>query len=209
MPTLTSDPLTILIRSDAWGTREVLKVCRGLTHEQFHQHFPMGLGTLHDTLTHVLGAMRSWTDRLADRPVRPRLMAIPGRPSTPTDARERSVEELLTLIDDAERDLLEVCERIVREGRLATMVIVEWAAQPAVPATPTPESKPASPAKRYTFTRGDVLVHVTTHGYHHRAQCLNMLRQLGAPVPGVTPGLPELSAVDWQMEHESPGVEVE
>jgi len=38
--------------------------------------------------------------------------------------------------------------------------------------------------KSYTFTRGGVITHVTTHGMHHRAQCLNMLRQMGiAPLP--------------------------
>jgi uncharacterized damage-inducible protein DinB len=36
-----------------------------------------------------------------------------------------------------------------------------------------------------------VLTHVTTHGMHHRAQCLNMLRQLG-----VTP-LPPSSVTEW------------
>jgi uncharacterized damage-inducible protein DinB len=45
--------------------------------------------------------------------------------------------------------------------------------------------------KKYSFTRGGVLTHVTTHGMHHRAQCLNMLRQLGvSPVPA--PGV-----IDW------------
>ena len=43
----------------------------------------------------------------------------------------------------------------------------------------------------YTFTRGAILTHVTTHGMHHRAQCLNMLRQLG-----VTP-LPASAVVEW------------
>jgi len=38
--------------------------------------------------------------------------------------------------------------------------------------------------KTYSFTRGAVLTHVTTHGMHHRAQALNMLRHLGVdPVP--------------------------
>ena len=41
------------------------------------------------------------------------------------------------------------------------------------------------------LTRGAVLVHVTTHGMHHRAQCLNMLRQLG------TPSLPPSSVTEW------------
>ena len=45
--------------------------------------------------------------------------------------------------------------------------------------------------KSYSFTRGAVLTHVTTHGMHHRAQCLNMLKQLG-----VKP-LPHSSVAEW------------
>ena len=45
--------------------------------------------------------------------------------------------------------------------------------------------------KEYTFTRGTVLTHVTTHGMHHRAQCLNMLKHMG-----VSP-LPPSSVVEW------------
>jgi uncharacterized damage-inducible protein DinB len=45
--------------------------------------------------------------------------------------------------------------------------------------------------KEFTFTRGAVLTHITTHGMHHRAQCLNMLRHLG-----VSP-LPPSSVTEW------------
>ena len=38
-----------------------------------------------------------------------------------------------------------------------------------------------------------MLAHVATHGMHHRAQCLNMLRQLGAP-------LPEIDLLEWQLQ---------
>jgi uncharacterized damage-inducible protein DinB len=47
--------------------------------------------------------------------------------------------------------------------------------------------------KMYTFTRGAVVTHVTTHGTHHRAQCLNMLRQMG-----VRP-LPPSSVLEWML----------
>ena len=48
--------------------------------------------------------------------------------------------------------------------------------------------------KSYTFTRGGVLTHVTTHGVHHRAQCLNMFRQLGvSPVPAS-------SVLEWMRD---------
>ncbi|MAV35964.1 MAG: hypothetical protein CMJ59_10930 [Planctomycetaceae bacterium] len=38
--------------------------------------------------------------------------------------------------------------------------------------------------RSYDLARGGVLTHVTTHGMHHRAQCLNMLRHVGVdPLP--------------------------
>lgn len=45
--------------------------------------------------------------------------------------------------------------------------------------------------KTYAFTRGTVVTHVTTHGMHHRAQCCNMLRQLGVEGPF------RVSVVEW------------
>jgi uncharacterized damage-inducible protein DinB len=47
--------------------------------------------------------------------------------------------------------------------------------------------------RSYTFTRGAVLTHVTTHGMHHRAQCLNMLRQIGIEK------LPHAAVVEWML----------
>lgn len=47
--------------------------------------------------------------------------------------------------------------------------------------------------KTYSFSRGGVVTHVMTHGMHHRAQCLNMLRQVG-----VNP-LPTSSVVEWMI----------
>jgi uncharacterized damage-inducible protein DinB len=49
----------------------------------------------------------------------------------------------------------------------------------------------------YRFTLGAMLIHVTTHGMHHRAQCLNMLRQLA--VPGISDRLPEIDVLEWQI----------
>jgi uncharacterized damage-inducible protein DinB len=45
----------------------------------------------------------------------------------------------------------------------------------------------------YSFTRGGVLTHVMTHAVHHRAQCINMLRQLGVEK------LPPSSVLEWMM----------
>ena len=49
----------------------------------------------------------------------------------------------------------------------------------------------------YRFTLGAMLVQVTTHGMHHRAQCLNMLRRL--ELPGISAALPDLDVLEWQL----------
>jgi uncharacterized damage-inducible protein DinB len=47
--------------------------------------------------------------------------------------------------------------------------------------------------KSWVFPRGGVVTHVMTHGMHHRAQALNMLRHVGAQ-------LPTSSVVEWMRE---------
>ncbi len=156
----SSDPIDVLLASNIWATHNIIDACEKLSSEQFHQTFEMGLGSLHDTITHILGAMRGWSDFLGGRQQRPRL-----------EGENRSPQQLRVLLDDIGNDLNE----------LAT-------------AHATNESVTGSRGgKSYTFTRGAVLVHVTTHGMHHRAQCLNMLRHLG-----VDP-LPASSVIEWTM----------
>lgn len=193
---LTHDTIDALIASDAWGTRAILNICETLPREQFHQKFDIGLSSLHDTLTHMISAMRRWTDRLAKRTPRPMLHAVPEFPHVGGENSDRTPAELLAMHEDAARDLRATMDAIRRDGRLASTISMDWPGSGAE----------AGLMKTYTLAVGVIIAHVTTHGYHHRAQCLNMLRRLGAPVPGVTPGYPEPSAVDWQVEVESPPV---
>jgi uncharacterized damage-inducible protein DinB len=50
--------------------------------------------------------------------------------------------------------------------------------------------------KNHAVTRGGVVTHVALHSMHHRAQCLNMLRQLG-----VTP-LPMTGCMQWMISEQ-------
>ena len=184
---LSSDVVHIQIAADAWGTRKVLELCRRISRDQFHQRFPIGPGSLHDTLTHIISATRRWTDRLAGRTPRPMLHALPEVPHLAGESKERTIDELAVLLDEAERDL----QSVVKAGasKLDSTVSLDW---------PASDGK----TKTYTFTHAAVLVHLSTHGAHHRAQCLNMLRHLS--IPGLSDKLPDPSAVDWQAETESP-----
>lgn len=90
----TSDPLDILLAHDRWATGQILSACAKLTPEQFHQRFEMGPGSLHDTATHILAAMRIWGDVLAGREQRPRL-----------EGTKRTQAELLNMLEEIAADL--------------------------------------------------------------------------------------------------------
>ncbi len=156
----TSNPLEILIKHDKWATQQLLGACEKLTTDQFASRFEMGPGSLQATITHIISAIRVWTDVLCARPMRPRLEQgdVKYSPAELGRLLDEATEEFMTI---ARTFPLDQFVNRIRDG------------------------------KEYTFTRGAVITHVTTHGMHHRAQCLNMLRQLG-----VQP-LPSSSVADW------------
>ncbi|HZZ43504.1 MAG TPA: DinB family protein [Tepidisphaeraceae bacterium] len=155
----TSDAQAILLTHDRWATQQILDACAGLSEEEFHRRFEMGPGSLHDTVTHMLGAMRTWTQTLAGEEPGPRL----------EQGGKRSVGELKELLEECARGLEREAHRLP-VGETITRV---------------------REGKAYQFTRGAVLTHVATHGMHHRAQCLNMLRQVGVKT------LPMSSVAEW------------
>jgi uncharacterized damage-inducible protein DinB len=189
MGTLSSDPIEIMLAHDEWATRELLGACRALSREQFHRPFEIGLGSLHNNLSHIIGVVGRWSDRLMGRTPRPALHSPPGM-TIPTEARERTVDELLGVLGVASRDLREAAAASRKAG-LDQLVTLMW---------PSAEGPP----ERYTFTHGAVYVHLSTHNAGHRSQCVNMLRRLGAP--GISDRLPELGVIDWQAAVESPPV---
>jgi uncharacterized damage-inducible protein DinB len=149
-----SDVLQILLSHDRWATEQLLDACAKLPSEAFHQAFDIGPGSLHDTLTHIVSAMRTWTDTLTGTVPRPR-PDTDGQRRTPGQIRSLHIESCVELSDEARRRPLgEIVTRTLRSGRSVTL------------------------------TRGEVITHVATHGMHHRTQCLNMLRRLGVhPLP--------------------------
>jgi len=161
-----SDSMDILLAHDRWATRQVLSACEALSHDQLHQAFDMGVGSLHDTIRHVLGAMRGWTDMLNGE-------YAPGGSPRPRleEEGEMSVAALLDLHERVADEL----ERAARAGAPEDLI------------------SGVRGGKNYTFTRGGIVTHVTTHAMHHRAQCLNMLRRLGVE------RLPPTSVVEWMM----------
>lgn len=188
LPT-SSDPLAILIDHNTWATREILEDCRRLSQSQFHQAFPMGLGSLHNTLTHIIGAMLRWADRVSGPPTplrpsieRPQASAPGDAPTVVSGMPARSVEELVALLNQADADL-RAATALSRDRGLGSVIQMQFG------------------DKTYHFTRAAALVHALSHGTHHRAQCLNMMRHLN--IAGLSDNLPEIDVVDWQATCET------
>jgi uncharacterized damage-inducible protein DinB len=156
-----SDPLKVLISHDRWATAQVLAACGRLTDEQFHRRFEIGPGSLHDAMTHVVSAMRAWTETLAGLEAGPRLQ---------DDGRRRTAGELRAVHEASCAAFAEQVGRRPMDERVA---------------------RRTKDGRTIELARGAVVAQVLTHGVHHRAQCLNMLRRLG-----VSP-MPASSVVEW------------
>jgi uncharacterized damage-inducible protein DinB len=180
----TSDPLSALLAHNRWATRLILDRCRALTDEQFRRPFPIGpadKGGLCAILTHIVGAMRRWADRIAGRPIRPPIE--PWRPGAEPHP-PYTQEELLNLLDDAHADLAAVIEAVRRGG------------QPALSRELTLTFATTGGEHSVSFTAGAAIASAAVHGHYHRAQCMNILRQLGAPTAAI-------DVIDWQQAEES------
>lgn len=161
------DSIDILLGHNAWATRVLLERSRELSEEQWHRRFEIGPGSLHDTLRHIVGTMIRWADRIGGRTV---------RESIERESRPRSADELLALLDRADAELRAMAAELTAQDRWGE--IMEFA---------VPEGPPLR------FMRATGMVHVLTHGMHHRAQALNIRRQLGLPPLGL-----DLDTVEWE-----------
>ena len=184
----TSEPTEVLLATNRWATQNIIDVCENLASEAFHRRFEMGIGSLHDTLTHILESMQYWTDALDGRD--PTLVEGPQQ-SPPLLIGSFGIIYFGHTMEDQRRkpsELSELLHQIADKLHSLTLAnsadeTIHWNA----------------PDRTHAFARGAVLTHVTTHGMHHRAQCLNMLRHVG-----VDP-LPATSVHEWMLQVDSAG----
>jgi uncharacterized damage-inducible protein DinB len=165
---MPADILDRLLGHNVWATRLLIEYCRALTPEQYIQKFDIGPGSLHVTLTHCVAVMLFYADQLAGKPMKS-YRDLEQRATTP--------ESLLDHLATAERNLARAASRVRDERRLDEVMTLT-----------------TRDGRFWSFSRGTCVVHVLTHGVHHRAQALNMLRRLGVA------GLPDLDTVDWELK---------
>lgn len=178
MTVLHSPILSHLLAHDAWATRRLLEHASLLDDAALDRPFDIGPGCLRATFTHIVSAMARWADRITECEIRPTLESRLDPTCAPL-----SVADLLAALDHGARDLVESACLAEQRG-LTGFIVARF-------------TNAAGHTREITMTRAGALVHVATHGMHHRAQCLNMLRRLN--IPGISDTLPDLDAIDYEL----------
>jgi uncharacterized damage-inducible protein DinB len=140
------DIILALLRYEHRCTEKIGAKFELLTMDQLTRQFPIGHGTLHASLYHLITVAEKWTDRSRLDPTNVIGKTYPGPGNI-------SVSELRRRYRMAAKQMLK---------NIAALNATE------------PDSRDV-----YWFIKRNHLVHITTHGMHHRAQMINMLKQIG------------------------------
>lgn len=138
--------------------QRVLDWVRPLTADQYGREFTIGRGSLARTLTHTLISEWYYVERILGHPV-PLYENWPIREETPP----------------ARPALESAWEQQAGRTRAALSAVRDWTTELEYQVTDEGRTfiVHASP--------GDIFTQLVLHEVHHRAQALNMLRQLGVP----------------------------
>ena len=155
------DLLDRLLGHDSWTTRQLLDLAGTLDDKQLDQEFDIGHRTVRRTFAHVIWNIECWTGLMQGKVVR-------SRP-----ASNQSLSMLKERHEVASSEFLQFARKVVDEDRLDHTF---W-------------DTLDDPAKEKSL--GGVIVHLATHGMHHRSHLLFMMRRLGVEK------LPEGDALSW------------
>jgi uncharacterized damage-inducible protein DinB len=147
------DLLDRLLGHDAWTTRQLLLRSRVLDPADVHRRFDVGHESVYDTLVHMVGNVRTWTDLMTGTPI------VRGTSAWV----DLSLDDLIARHDTASEDFATLARQIRDEGRLDELWI------------DTLDNPPT--AKSY----GGAIAHVITHNTQHRGELLHLLHRLGLP----------------------------
>ena len=161
------DLLDRLLGHDAWTTRLLLLRCRELTDEQLDREFDIGHKTVRATLGHIIRNVEAWSDRME---------GVPVRADERVQPEGRSVAAMTARLDRAAADLARVARPVAQRAGWDE----RWL------------DKQPDPPQELTY--GGSIAHVLTHGMHHRAQVLYMLKRLGVK------DLPEGDVLSWEEQ---------
>jgi uncharacterized damage-inducible protein DinB len=145
---------------------KVLDAVRVLTEEQYRREFPVGLGSLSRTLTHIMICEYAYVERIRGCPLPPYAQwPIQDEHPPPLDELEAAWRAQA---------------RVTREALAA---VRDWSRE--IEYLVTPETASADRPMIIRATYGDIATQIALHEVHHRAQVVNMLRHLGVALPDI------------------------
>lgn len=143
--------------------QRVLGWVRSLSEEQYAREFPIGLGTLGRTLTHIMSCEWYYVERMQGRDVPPHNQwPIRDEEPPPFAALEAAWAE------QADRT------------RAAIAGVRDWGAELEYRVT-WDDGRP----RIVTASVADIFTQLVLHEVHHRAQAMNMLRHLGVTLDDI------------------------
>lgn len=160
MPEFDRDTVQAYFDYGDWAMRQVLLVAEPLNDAQLDQPFEMGPGSLRKTLEHLLNAERWWNANWAK-----------DHSPFPKYDVPLSLSEMKSQLGGISEQRNEFVQSL-DEGTASRIVNITAGGPPT--------------CLRVT----ESMLQLGSHGTHHRAQCLNMLRQLKV-VP------PAIDLIDW------------
>lgn len=144
----------------------VLDRVRPLSPEQYTQQFPIGLGSLARTLTHVMICEWFYIQRLLEKDVPP-YAQWPIQDETPPP---------FAVLDAAWTEQAKATRNAIASVRDWDAVI-EY--RGLFVGTDDQSDQRGAPATIISASASDIVTQLILHEVHHRAQAMNMLRQLG------------------------------
>jgi uncharacterized damage-inducible protein DinB len=133
---------------------------RPLSPEQYRREFPIGLGSLARTLTHIMICEHAYVERICGR-------ALPPYDQWPIQDEHPPPFE----------DLESAWREQSRTTRDALAAVRDWSQE--IEYLVSPEIANVPRPMFVTATYGDIATQIALHEVHHRAQAMFMLRQLG------------------------------
>jgi uncharacterized damage-inducible protein DinB len=140
--------------------RRILDCVRTLSPEQYAREFPIGFGTIGKTLTHILICEWMYVRRIERLNVPP-YADFPYHDETPPPFAELEV----------------AWTKQASHTRTILNTVQDWSSTIDYAGT-SDDGQP----EIVTATYGDMILQLAFHEVHHRAQVMNMLRQLGIAV---------------------------
>lgn len=138
-----------------WALDHVLAATGSLPTEAIEQPFDMGMGSLQKNIQHMIDAERWWIANWQA-----------DNSPFPRGEEPRSLSEMQSLLEEVRKERNTFIAGLTSES--ADRIVNVTA---------------GGPVSCYRVTES--LLQLCGHGTHHRAQCLNMLRQAGGKPPGI------------------------